>query len=183
MMTLFSLIAKNLVRDVSAQYTAFQFFFNRSEIVADALSYMSAYFSKIGATINNFQLLNIVLPSDFNDAIQQTEVTRTKILQATVEQTNALVEAQTSYLSSVKQAQVIVTQSNATANTIFIQSQQDALARKATIEQELIALQTLKLNLNFTTDELMNYLLIDALTQTSAKITFAIDNPKFTFYT
>jgi len=144
---------------------------------------MINYFGKIGATINNFQLLNIVLPPDFNDAIQVTEVTRTQILEATVLQTKTLVESETDFLSAQKQAEIIVTQARANADTTFIQRQQDALASQATIEQELGGLLSLKQYLNFTTDELMNYLLIDALTQTSAKITFAVDKPNFTFFT
>jgi len=159
------------------------FFFNRSAIVADTTTTMINYFGKIGATINNFQLLNIVLPPDFNDAIQVTEVTRTQILEATVLQTKTLVESETDFLSAQKQAEIIVTQARANADTTFIQRQQDALASQATIEQELGGLLSLKQYLNFTTDELMNYLLIDALTQTSAKITFAVDKPNFTFFT
>jgi len=57
------------------------------------------------------------------------------------------------------------------------------LSRKAAIEQELIALQSLKSQLNLTTEELLNYLLIDALKDTNAKITFAVDKPKFAFET
>jgi len=179
----FGKIARNIIRDVAAKYDAFEFFFNRSIIVGDITATMTSYFLKIGATINNFQMLDLALPTQFFEAIQQTEVTRTKISEATVLQQKTLIEAQTNLLAAKKQAEVIVTQARARADAILIQKQQDALSRKAAIEQELIALQSLKSQLNLTTEELLNYLLIDALKDTNAKITFAVDKPKFAFET
>jgi len=173
--------ARNTVRNVAAKYDAFEFFFNRSVIVGDITSNMYSYFLKIGATINNFQMLNIVLPPLFSDAIQQTEVTRTKISEATVLQQKTLIEAETNLLSAQKQAEVIITQAKARADAVLIQQQQAALAKKATIEQELIALLALKQQLNFTTDQMFDYLLVDALSSTKAKLTMSVEKPKFAF--
>jgi len=174
----FGKISRNLVRDVAANYDAFDFFFNRSLIIADITASMSDYFIDIGASINNFQLLDLELPTDFFNAIQLTEVTRTKISEATVQQQNTLIQAETDLLAAQKQAEVIVTQAQARADSVLIQKQQEALLRKSQIEQELIALQSLKTQLNFTTDELLNYLLIDALAQTPAKVTFSVSKPQ-----
>jgi len=179
----FGKIARNIIRDVAAKYDAFEFFFNRSIIIGDITTTMTKYFLEIGATINNFQMLDLALPTLFFEAIQQTEVTRTKISEATVLQQKTLIEAETNLLAAEKQAEVIVTQAKARADAILIQKQQDALSRKTAIEQELIALQSLKAQLNLTTEELLNYLLIDALKESAAKITFAVDKPKFAFNT
>jgi len=174
-------IARNIIRDVAANYQAFEFFFNRSIIVGDMTSALYEYILNVGATVNNFQMLNIILPPLFNDAIQQTEVVSVQISEATVLQQKTLIEAETNLLAAQKQATVILTQAQARADASLIQQQQNALAIKATIEQEIIALQSLMQQLNFTIGQLFDYLLIDALSNTNAKLTMSVEKPRFTF--
>jgi len=177
----FGKIARNVIRDVASKYDAFEFFFNRSIIITDITAQMADTFLELGANINNFQLLDLTLPVDFNNAIQQTEVTRTKISEATVQQQKVLITAQTDLLSAGKQAEIIRTQAKARADSAYIQKQQDANARKSQIEQEQIALISIRDQLGLTTSELLNYLLIETLKETQAKITFAIENPNLSF--
>jgi len=178
----FGKIARNVIRDVAARYDAFEFFFNRSLIVGDITASLGVYFERVGCSLSNFQLLEISLPDAFSRAIQQTEVTRTKISEATVQQTKTLIEAETNLLAAKKQAEVIVTQAKARADAVLIQKKQDALSRKTTIEQELIAIKSLKSQLNFTTEELLNYLMIEGLKDSKVKITYAVDKPKLAIY-
>jgi len=177
----FGKLAKNVVRDVAAKYYAYEFFLNRSTITGDITATMAKDFTVIGASINNFQFLELNLPEDFNREIQVTEVTRTKISEETVKQTKTLIEAQTNLLAAQKQAEVIVTQSKARANALLIQKQQQALTRKSEIEQELIALQYLKTQLNLNTEQLLDYLLIDYLKDSKGKMTFSVEKPQLAF--
>jgi len=153
------------------------FFFNRSLIVADTVTAMSEYFSYIGATVNQVQLLDIVLPTTFNAAIQETEITRTKISQASVDRNTVIIQAGTDLLAATKQAEVLIVQANTRAGSVLLQKNQEALVQKQLIEQEQLALLSIKENLNFTTDELLSYLFLQALQTTSAKITYATKPP------
>jgi len=170
-------IARNIIRDVSADFDAFQFFFNRSLIVADTVTAMSSYFVNIGAIINQVQLLNIYLPSTFNAAIQETEITRTKISQASVDRETVIIQAGTDLLAAQKQAEVLIVQANTRAASVTLQKTQEAAVQKQIIEQEMLSLLSIKENLDFSTEELLSYLFIQALQETEAKVTFATAPP------
>jgi len=156
-------------------------FFNRSAIVTAITESLSSYFGNVGAQLSYFQLLDITLPSDFYDAVQQTQVTSTQILQANVTQQMSVVIAETNLLAAQGQATVILTQAVASAQSITIDYEQQALAVQAQFSQQTIALLALKNSLNMTTPELLNYLLIDSLKSTVAKITISVQKPQFTY--
>jgi len=153
------------------------FFFNRSLIVAETVLAMSTYFQYIGATVNQVQLLDIVLPTSFNAAIQETEITRTKISQASVDRNTVIIQAGTDLLAATKQAEVLIVQANTRAGSVLLQKNQEALVQRQLIEQEQLALVSIKDNLGFTTDELLSYLYLQALQTTKARITFATSPP------
>jgi hypothetical protein len=177
----FSKISRNVVREVASEYDAFAFFFNRSVVVDDITTTLAAKFAVIGALVNNVQMLELTLPGDFFNSIQQTEIVRTKIAEASAVQLKALIESETSLLAAKIDADSLLVASYAKANSTLIQKQQEALTKKAEIESERIAIISLKSTLNLTNADLLNYLLVDAMKTTAAKITLSVEKPKFTF--
>lgn len=170
-------IARNVIRDVAADYDAFQFFFNRSLIVADMNSEMDDTLRILGAQVNQVQLLDISLPTSFNSAIQQTEVTRTKINEAIVDRERIIIQAGTELLAAQEQAKVLLVQANTRASTTILQAEQEALVVASQIKAEELALLSYKDSLGLDTDELLSYLYLQAIQETKAKITMAAPAP------
>jgi hypothetical protein len=67
------LIAENQIRDSFAMFGALEVFYNRSTIETQMLLDMQTKFSSMNVQILSFQLLDIELPTKFNQALISTQ--------------------------------------------------------------------------------------------------------------
>ena len=74
------------------------------------------------ATVQSFQLLNILLPPRFSSAIEETEIARQEIENAGYQQAVSITEANTRVREAERQAKIILLAANATAANITLQA-------------------------------------------------------------
>lgn len=127
--------------------------------------------------LNSFQLLDIQLPAAFASAIQTTEITRQQIATATFQQERARVEAQTQVLAATQQAQVIEARAAADAQVITAQARAQANSINERTSNLISAYSFVKTNYTMTSDELLNYIWLQALGETAATLTYSYKKP------
>ena len=74
------------------------------------------------ATVQSFQLLNVLLPPRFSSAIEETEIARQEIENAGYQQAVSITEANTRVREAERQAKIILLAANATAANITLQA-------------------------------------------------------------
>ena len=115
-------IARNVLRDVAADYQAFNYFYNRSVISSAMRGSLDVALMQHSATVQSFQLLNILLPPRFSSAIEETEIARQEIENAGYQQAVSITEANTRVREAERQAKIILLAANATAANITLQA-------------------------------------------------------------
>ena len=115
-------IARNVLRDVAADYQAFNYFYNRSVISSAMRGSLDVALMQHSATVQSFQLLNILLPPRFSSAIEETEIARQEIENAGYQQAVSITEANTRVREAERQAKIILLAANATASNITLQA-------------------------------------------------------------
>ena len=120
-------IARNVLRDVAADYQAFNYFYNRSVISSAMRGSLDVALMQHSATVQSFQLLNILLPPRFSSAIEETEIARQEIENAGYQQAVSITEANTRVREAERQAKIILLAANATAANITLQVPRNSL--------------------------------------------------------
>ena len=115
-------IARNVLRDVAADYQAFNYFYNRSVISSAMRGSLDVALMQHSATVQSFQLLNVLLPPRFSSAIEETEIARQEIENAGYQQAVSITEANTRVREAERQAKIILLAANATAANITLQA-------------------------------------------------------------
>ena len=121
-------IARNVLRDVAADYQAFNYFYNRSVISSAMRGSLDVALMQHSATVQSFQLLNILLPPRFSSAIEETEIARQEIENAGYQQAVSITEANTRVREAERQAKIILLAANATAANITLQVPRNSFA-------------------------------------------------------
>jgi regulator of protease activity HflC (stomatin/prohibitin superfamily) len=173
-----SKVAREAVRVAASRFGATNFFSSRNNVSLSMFNELELRLANVHCQLNSFQLLNIKLPDKFDNAIQQTEVTRQQIATANQQQIQALIEAETQVQAAVQQATVIRTKADTEANATIVQGTAEAstiIARANNTVQGYLTVQTAAA---FTPGELLAYAWIQALASTQAKLTFNVQKPQ-----
>merc|ERR1712154_411702 len=87
-------ICRSVIRDVASEYTAFQFWDNRSDIQIAMGRNLTARLADIFVKVETFLLVSYTLPTDFKKAIEVTEVQKQAIDKVEFEISRILEETQ-----------------------------------------------------------------------------------------
>jgi prohibitin 2 len=156
-------IARNVLRDVAADYQAFNYFYNRSVISSAMRGSLDVALMQHSATVQSFQLLNILLPPRFSSAIEETEIARQEIENAGYQQAVSITEANTRVREAERQAKIILLAANATAANITLQAGAEADVLLRQVEAEREAYKAIKEALGFNEEELLSYVWLKAM--------------------
>merc|ERR1712048_909960 len=108
----------DLITTLATSYNATAFFSDRNTISLEMEDELKNHFGVSAfSSVPFFQLRSVSLPSDFESAIQATEVKKQDIQTATAEMDNQQVQMQTQVLQAQQQAKSIALQANATATS------------------------------------------------------------------
>ncbi|MHA2362816.1 MAG: prohibitin family protein [Candidatus Hodarchaeales archaeon] len=156
-------IGRDVVRDIAGEYTAIEFFSNRTFIGDQMHQQLDNDIREVHAIIPFFQLRNVDLPDAFENSIEQAEVARQDIQRATFEQQAAYIRAQTLILEAQAQANITLIDASAGAEAFLIQIDAQAKALNITLTQEALSYYALSQQLGFNSTELLAYLWIQAI--------------------
>lgn len=167
--TAFEKIAKDKIRNVAARFSAFQFFFNRTDITVAMENELGTALTPLGATISGFQLLNYALPTTFQTAIQATEETRQRIQRVKAEQTKAAIQAQQKKETASQDARILVVKAQAAAEAFLREKAAERDAINATLSAERDTYKRLKDSLNLDGKGLLTMIWLTAIQSTNAR--------------
>lgn len=154
-------IARNWVRVVSAQYTAREFFFNRSQIQSDMQRTLDDQLRLAHGQVDNLQFLRLQLPPTVEDAQNRQVTAQEEVDEARNNRDVASIEATTRVTRAKEEASVIVLSAEAAAQQVQFETDAkvDAARRRYAAESESYDL--LAKNLGLSPDELLAYIWLD----------------------
>jgi len=168
----------DVVRSVAARFPATAFYSDRNNVSTAMFAQLTRDFPSLHVQLYSFQLLDITLPTAFAAAIGVTQVTAASIDTALNQQTQTLIQAQTTVIAASQQASIITAQADATVNQTLIQGQAQAGAILAQTNSVIEAYKLLQTNLTLTTDELVAYIYLQAIKTTNAKVVYSAAKPR-----
>jgi len=136
----YSQLAKSLVMTEATKYSAHQFFANRTTIQPlMEMELRKVFRDRLFAALQFFQLQNIILPHEFEDAIRNTTLTLQEAVIASAQRNRQAVEWETELLKMEQHVSVRLNEAKATAaeielvgqakgQRIMLQAQADAAA-------------------------------------------------------
>jgi len=152
-------IAVDILMDAATNYTAYDFFMDRSKIgtnMQDALN--KAYTTMCFSTIDFFQLRAVDLPDKFEDAIQLSEVKKQDIQKAYAEMNKTAVELETLKMTANLQMNVTLNIALGDAQAILAQNNATVNSFKIVQNTQSSSYQGLKDALNLTNVQLLNFM-------------------------
>jgi regulator of protease activity HflC (stomatin/prohibitin superfamily) len=152
-------VAIDTINKVSNNYTAYGFFLNRTEIGNVMESQMNNVLnSTLYSSIRFFQLKDVDLPDDFENAIQMTEVKKQDIEKAKAEKSKVEVEIETKLQKAQQNVQIILNQAQGQANSITSANQADVKSYNYTEWNIVEGYANLKIEANITNQGLLDYI-------------------------
>lgn len=173
----FDKIANDEIRNVAANYTAFDFFFKRTDITLAMSTALDAALGRVGISVSGFQLLNFDVPPAFSATVQLTEETKQRKTRAESNQQKANITAQAKIETAKEDATVLRVQAEATA-VAFVQeksAQRDSIAIRLTAERE--SYKNMKQNLTLTTADLLTLIWLTAVQASPAPQFLSVNVP------
>ena len=155
--------ARTTLRDVASLFNAIEFFNNRTTIGDMMESYLITAVDVMYADIVFFQMREIDLPDEFEEALKQVQIAQQQYQIALYEQEAAIVNAETAIIEAQAQANITVLSAEASAEAYIIQMNASAQALNITLATESLAYYAMGQQLNLTATELLSLLWIKAI--------------------
>jgi len=119
-------IAIDRLTEIATTYTANQFFMARTDIGKDMEQQLQKDFQdRLFASVFSFQLRSVGLPTEFEDAIQETEVMKQDVRVAQAEQSSTKVSLETQLMQAKRRTQVAASQAQAKAKSLMLANSAD----------------------------------------------------------
>lgn len=162
---LFTRLARDQLLEAAAEYEGPQYWLERDTIADYMQKLVGQNLNQSYATLRSLQLLDIQLPTTYEDSITKTQVQNQLIQTRKNQQVAASIRADTEILKSKYERDISVTQAGARANfTLKTKTAQaEASARKISAEAE--ALEYVRKTMNLTTDDTVGYARLTAYSQ------------------
>jgi regulator of protease activity HflC (stomatin/prohibitin superfamily) len=162
-------IAKASTRDVTAKYSAFDFFIKRQEIAEALKDHLNKALSRVYASVQMYELTNMEFHNSFATSIETTQVAIQDILQAAAERDVATINADSDLDVKTKQAEVKRAKAQAESAVIVNRASTEAQALEYAVARQIEGYKTLAASLNLTSAaELLRYQYITALQDNAA---------------
>jgi regulator of protease activity HflC (stomatin/prohibitin superfamily) len=155
--------ARTTLRDVASLYNAIEFFNNRTAIGDEMLALLTTDIDIMHAEIVYFQMREIDLPDEFEEALKQVQIAQQQYQIALYDQQAAIVTAETAIIEAQAQANITVLSAEATAQGYIIQMNASAQALNITLATESLAYYAMGQQLNLTSTQLLSLLWIKAI--------------------
>lgn len=112
-------MATDILTTAATQYTANEFFMDRSSIGIDMTDMLEKRFQdRCFVSVPFFQLRTVILPKKFEESIQDTEVQKQDIQTATAQQQSLLVEYDTKVIQAKRTVEVLEQEGQANARSV-----------------------------------------------------------------
>ncbi|UCG04491.1 MAG: hypothetical protein JSW11_11010 [Candidatus Heimdallarchaeota archaeon] len=155
--------SRTTLRDVASFYNAIEFFNNRTFIGDIMFEYLIQDIDAMYADVVYFQLREIDLPDEFEEALKQVQIAQQQYQIALYEQEAAIIRAQTQIIEAQAEANITVVLAEADAEAYLINMEAQAEALNITLTAERLAYYAMGQQLNLSSSELLALLWIMAI--------------------
>jgi len=176
---LFVRVAIDRLTEIATEYTANEFFIDRTRIGKEMEKQLKSDFeSRLYATIFSFQLRSVGLPDEFEKAIQKTEVMKQDVQVAQAEQISNKVSLETQLMQANRRVKVKANVAEGFAQSVMLQNTADIEQFKATQEKAAESYKSVLKNLDDKEGELLAYVQSRVLRDhISDKVTLGLSLP------
>jgi len=155
---LFIRVAIDRLTEIATEYTANEFFIDRTRIGKNMEKLLKADFEeKLYATIFSFQLRSVGLPDEFEKAIQMTEVKKQDVHVAEAEQQSTKVALETQLMQANRRVKVKANKADGFAQSVMLENAADITQFKATQEKAAESYKGVLKELDNKENELLAY--------------------------
>ena len=170
--------ARTTLRDVTSFYSAIEFFNNRTVIGDDMMVYLAEELDSMYVDVVFFQMREIDLPDEFEEALKQVQIAQQQYQIALYEQEAAVVRAQTAIIEAQAQANITLLSAEASAEAYIVTMEAQAEALNITLTTERLAYYAMGQQLNLTSSELLALLWVMAVQEhDSSLLIIGADTP------
>lgn len=159
----YAIAARNILRDVASNWTAYEFFYNRTEIEAKMQSQLEQRIQDNGGTLDDLQLIVIDLPGSFEAELTQTEQVRQNIEQVEFEVKDARVKAANKRKRMFDEALVVGNQMKVEARREYNRKQKELQSLDESLRAQVSAFTALQKRTNLTRQNMLNYVFLQNL--------------------
>ncbi|CAD7956787.1 unnamed protein product [Amoebophrya sp. A25] len=159
----YAIVSRNMLRDTASTWTAFEFFYNRTEIEAAMQTQLTQRIEADGGLLDDLQLLVINLPSAFEEELTATEQVRQEIEQVEFEVRDAEVKAANKRRRMFDEAKVEENQKVFEARRMFNDKQKMLQELTQDMKAEITSYRAIQRNTNMTTQNMFNYIWLQNL--------------------
>lgn len=170
-------ICRSVIRDVASEFTAFQFWTERSNITTAMDRELTNRLDDIFVKVETFLLSSYTLPSAFQTVIDTTEVQRQEMNKVQFELDRVSQETQAMILKSEEQVLQINTVTISSVQKIALAATSEVYKLEVSIDQEIQGYKNIKEQLNFTVDQLTTFIWLEKMSQSSVPKTIAVRTP------
>lgn len=170
-------ICRSVIRDIASEYTAFQFWTNRSDIENAMQDALSIRLEDIFVKVETFLLSSYELPNAFKKAIEVTEVQRQEMNKVEFEVEKVEQQTQALVLKADEQVLQIETLTQGIIESIRLVAEAEIFKLNASIEQEIAGYKDIKSKLGLSTDQLTTMIWLDKMAQTTVPKTIVVNTP------
>lgn len=171
-------VARDTLRDVVSRYNATEFFDSREEIANDMIDSLKDVLSSFYATVKFVQFKQVDLPDSYESVIEEKEILKQEIEKVEYEKESELIRAQTEVEVARLEADVLITEAHASADSDIIIASAEANATKSILFAETEAFKNMCIDVGFNVTELLTYLWIQSIKEhDQEKLTIQVDKP------
>jgi len=176
---LFVRVAIDRLTEIATEYTANEFFIDRTRIGKNMEKLLKDDFeARLYATIFSFQLRSVGLPDEFEKAIQKTEVMKQDVQVAQAEQISNKVGLETQLMQANRRVKVKANVAEGFAQSVMLQNTADIEQFTATQEKAAESYKSVLANLDDKEGELLAYVQSRVLRDhISEKVTLGLSLP------
>jgi len=168
-----------VVRDVSANFTSYQFFQNRTLLGSAMEITLRSYFANLFISIDAFQIVNVLLPAAFTQEIENTAIAIQESQRALNERQVALVNLQTRNGTIRADIDIAILNRETQVFNVLQSANNTAASIINLYSTEASALASVKDELGLTNDELLAYIFVKSLQNVAGNVRLSVGvNPK-----
>lgn len=167
---LYQRISKNVVRTVCSEFMASDFFSSSRGNIQSAMQVqLNVDLAEAAGQIESFQLLDVAIPTAFNDARTRQQSAVQEVTRAQNDLVVATINSQTNVLVATQAANLIISQAEVNAQTAQLKTAADVASLRARYAAERASFGNIAVKLGLTTDELLSFVWLDAQADGNAK--------------
>lgn len=170
-------ICRSVIRDAASEFTAFQFWTNRSDIETAMTVALTTRLDDIFVKVETFLLSSYELPTKFKKAIEVTEVQRQEMNKVEFEVDKVKQQTQALVLKADETVLQIETLTEGIVEGIRLAADAEIFKLNNSIEQEINGYKSIQTELGLSTDELTTMIWLNKMESSVVPKTIVVNTP------